>query len=282
MSSSYVCNLIVPGAAKSGTSTLHELLDLHPQISMSTSKEPHHFCRSERFKLGAERHNALFDKSSEISFYGESSTGYLPWPEAAYRAKQNLDDPKIIMVLREPVERTLSHYRWRYQLGLEKRSFLEALREDGRGYDPERPTEYGYTAYLDFSNYSRHCEHWLSVFGRENCLLMDSVQLRQDKSEALEWCFSFLGLPAISLAEMPEDANTTNALGRRSPKVVTRAAKLIPSSLKESEFYIKFRAGILRSAASSPPSEITNEERRFLRTALAEDIEWFQSQFGRG
>ncbi len=180
MNSEYLCNLIVPGAAKSGTSTLHDALNQHPEICMSDSKEPHYFCRFERNTKGPKHHNSLFSQVGGESVFGESSTSYMPWPDAIERISKDLENPKIIIVLRDPISRTFSHWRWRVKLGLEKRSLLQAIKLDGYGYDPEKPDGYGYMAYLQFSNYSKYCPLWIEKFGKENvpdsiglCVFMD-------------------------------------------------------------------------------------------------------------
>ena len=137
-------------------------------IAMSSSKEPHHFSREARYSEGATAHNKLFENKSDALYFGESSTTYLPSPTAAERIARDFDHPKAIIILRHPVARCFSHYRWRYRLGLEKRSFLEAIKNDGHGFDPEQPTEFGYLAYLELSQYARQCQVWEEALGSMN------------------------------------------------------------------------------------------------------------------
>lgn len=279
METEYLCNLVIPGAAKSGTSSLHDFLNLHPNICMSTSKEPHHFCRKDRLSSGARAHNALFSSKDTIEVYGESSTGYLPWSPAADLIAQRLKNPRIIMVLREPVARTFSHYRWRYRLGLEKRTLLEAMRQDGRGYDPERPDRFGYMAYLEFSNYSKHCEYWLKRFGEENCLIINASNLKKDTFNTLQECCHFLSIPGFNEKVEFTDSNVTDNQGLRPTKKITFAAGFLPKSLKSSKIYKDFRSNFLRSRAPVPPSTMTQAELEFATNELAEDIAWYQKRF---
>lgn len=220
--SDYLCNLIIPGAAKSGTSSLHEYLGAHPMISMSSKKEPHHFCLDNRYDEGAKVHNALFEKKPNAQYFGESSTGYLPWRKAAERIVRDLDSPQVIMILRHPVARCFSHYRWRYRLGLEKRSFLEAIQRDGFGYDPEKPTKHGYMAYLEFSQYSRHCTAWQDLFGQNNCLFISSEDMLRDQQSTLDCCFEFLGLPSFRAVGRSDKLRETASLARSPSKTVTK------------------------------------------------------------
>jgi hypothetical protein len=280
MAGEYLCNLVVPGAGKSGTTALHDILDGHPQVQMSSSKEPHFFCLDERFKRGPEYHNALFDASdSSVRIYGESSTGYLVWPQAVERIKHTLERPKIIIVLRDPIGRTVSHYRWRFRLGLEKRDLLSALREDGYGFDPERPAQFGYMAYLQFSHYATYCPMWLDAFGRENCLVIASNGLRSDFKKTAVQIAEFLELDD-SAELQPLESYRTDELATRPAAMMTKAASILPRSWKNKELYHSLREKFLRLIAPTPPDFVSEEARDFLQKVLAEDICFFNAAVG--
>ena len=86
--SKYKCNLVVPGFAKSGTSSLHDYLNLHPDICMSSPKECHFFAINNKYENGCEFHNKIFSYSSDKAlFYGESSTIHSLWEPALKRIK---------------------------------------------------------------------------------------------------------------------------------------------------------------------------------------------------
>ena len=101
-------NLFIPGAAKSGTTSLHELLDLHPNISMSCVKEPHFWTRLEfeNFtKKDIGNYLSLFDEKKNAKYRGESSTGYMVFPSFIEHLKQHYDSqPKFIFILRNPID----------------------------------------------------------------------------------------------------------------------------------------------------------------------------------
>lgn len=278
MPSDYLCNLIVPGAAKSGTSSLHEYLNQHPKICMSRSKEPHHFCRIKKYELGAASHNELFDESCGVQVFGESSTGYMIWPDSIKKISINLDNPKIIMVLRDPVERAFSHYRWRFRLGLEKRSFMEAVDKDGFGYDPEKPDKFGYKAYLQFSQYSKYCPMWLEEFGRNNCLLVSSADLKNEPRKVVNECFSFLSLSSLESVDAVF-ANQTDTAPSMSSSTMKNLASLIPSQLKTSLAYQSLRRKLLVGLAPDAPRNMTSEEEGYVKEVLRDDIDYFNSTF---
>jgi hypothetical protein len=276
MSGDYLCNLVVPGAAKSGTSALHALLDLHPQIAMSREKEPHHFSMASRFAEGAAAHNRLFDHAGETVF-GESSTSYMPWPPAIERLADCLDSPRIIMVLRDPVERTFSHYRWRVTLGLERRSFADAVRESGYGFDPDKPRQWGHESYLQFSKYSVYAPLWLETFGRERVLLLDSADLKANARQTLDACFSFLGVAPFAVDADPS-ANETADLVVRPGRKLRLAARLVPGWLKGG-LYRTMKRRMLEKATPQAPAAMTAEERAMVEAELAPDTAYFNALF---
>ena len=281
MPSDYLCNLVLPGAAKSGTSSLHEYLASHPAITMSASKEPHHFCREDLFARGANAHNDLFRFDPSIRYFGESSTGYLPSAKAAERVARELRAPKAIFLLRDPVERAFSHYRWRFRLGLEKRSFLEAMQIDGFGYDPNRPTRFGYMAYLEFSQYARQVPVWEDALGADACLSISAESLRCDHAGTMARCFAFLDLEPTVDTDSASAHNETDAQGRYTSNSLTMLARMLPNGFKSSRLYQSLRRRILHAGAPIPPATMTAQERTFAETALAEDITWFQARFTR-
>jgi hypothetical protein len=282
MPSDYLCNLVVPGAAKSGTSALHDLLAMHPEVAMSRNKEPHHFCRADKYPGGARTHNALFESKDSARVFGESSTGYLPSPVAAERIANDLSDPRAILLLRHPVDRSFSHYRWRFRLGLEKRSFLDAMREDGYGYNPDKPSEFGYLAYLEFSQYSEQVPRWEAALGVERCLAICSADLRADLDATLARCHDFLGLDHVPCSPDTEGKNETDALGRRPPRRLKRLLRHLPSPLRNSALYKRATKAALKATAPEPPREMTERERAYAEEALAPAISWFEARFPRG
>src|SRR6185312_3684389 len=119
-------NLLIVGAAKAGTTSLHALINRHPAAFMSELKEPRFFAyegeRPEAFG-GPDAHilissivktrseyERLFAGVTDERVVGESSPAYLYSPVAATRIRETIPDAKIIVVLRDPAERAYSHW----------------------------------------------------------------------------------------------------------------------------------------------------------------------------
>lgn len=195
-------NLYIPGAGKSGTSTLHELLNEHPKICMSTRKEPH-FWVSLNFNnytnLEFEKYTDLFNKQN-CHFYGESSTGYLCFPEFLKRIKSYYkDSPKFIIILRNPIDRIYSHYWWLKSLGSENKSLKEAIMHD---FDAEpnmrnKLPEGNFKSYYQFGLYGKWVSKFINEFGSENIHIITTENLKDDPLKTINSCFSFLNLELL-------------------------------------------------------------------------------------
>jgi len=130
-------NLLIVGAAKSGTTSLHNYLKQHPEIFMSNHKEPHFLINKEigenRIPKGVKKLNeysSLFDGSDTFKYRGESSAMYLQFPNIAIKnIKKYLEkDIKIIIMLRNPIDRAFSGYQHVKRFNVdEELTFAQAL-----------------------------------------------------------------------------------------------------------------------------------------------------------
>lgn len=280
MGASYLCNLVIPGAAKSGTSSLHDVLHRHPEISMSTPKEPQHFSFPDRYARGAEYHNALFERAASIRWYGESSQCYMVHEQALERIRQDLDSPKAILLLRHPVERLLSHYRWNYKLGVEKKPLMVAIdsRGDDVSYAPDSQVgmyrERG--GYLAFSRYSRWIPLWRDALGAENVLVLRTEDLRVDQEMVAQRCFRFLGLGAYNVGQAIRK-NSTDKTIRLLPRPVYIATRFVPARIKRLPAYGKMLSRLRSALTRTPPSSLSETENALITTALAADIAFYDA-----
>ncbi len=216
--SAYRCDLVIPGLPKSGTSSFHEYLAQHPAICMSLPKETHHFARSDRWVRGADSHNAIFEHATGTERYcGESSTTYCIWPVAAKRIAANLEGPKVIILMRHPVERTLSHYLWMHRLGFESRPFSEALRTDGESFHPDRDVHGNYGAILRSADMPTTCPNREELFAAEDLLLVSTSDLADSPETTLARVHKFLGLPVQGLVETRADQPNSRPATRGVP-----------------------------------------------------------------
>jgi len=175
-------NLIVIGAQKSGTTSLHYYLNLHPQISMSREKELEFFMEDRNWHKGVEWYKSHF--TTEAKVYGESSpnyTAYPAWDGVPERMYSVIPDTKLIYILRDPIDRMLSQYVQYVAVGLENRPVEIAF----------RVLNY-HNAYARRSRYFMQLQQYLKYFSSSSILIITAEDLLNERRKTLENVFAFL------------------------------------------------------------------------------------------
>ena len=113
------------GVQKGGTTSLHCLLEQHPQVFLPSVKEVHYF--SLNFASGEAWYRSQFASAEPEQRCGEITPYYLFHPQAAARVREALPQAKLIVLLRDPVERTLSQYFHSRRHGFEPLGLEAAL-----------------------------------------------------------------------------------------------------------------------------------------------------------
>lgn len=196
---------LVVGAQKAGTTTLQSLLDLHPKIFLPKPKEVQFF--SLHYVEGLEWYRNHFSAAVSNQCIGEITPYYLFHPFSAERIKTSLGSVRIIILLRDPVSRTISHYRHSCRLGFEDLSFIDALRSEPKRLQAAeiilrlpngRHQQHQECSYLGRSLYRHQVERYWDIFGKNQVLLLSSEDLFSDPWSSLLKIFNFLGLEPIS------------------------------------------------------------------------------------
>jgi len=185
----------IVGAPKAGTTSLFHYLNTHPEIKMSSAKEPNYFSDKELFDQGLyygtsridtlQKYNSLFSGRKKEKLMGESSVSYLYYSEVPKRIKVYNTDSKIIVMLRNPVDRAFSHYLMDYRLGLTSESFESEF---------NKKIGLKFQQYFLLGNYSSQVKRYIDVFGRENIHFIWYSDFKKNTSLELEKVFYFLSL----------------------------------------------------------------------------------------
>jgi hypothetical protein len=201
-------NLFLIGAMKSGTTTLHELLARHPDISMSEPKEPCYFVPPsllethwpEMWRKGfwkaESSYLALFPDKPQARHVGESSTDYTKRPKidgVAARIAAYNPDARFVYIMRDPVERTISHYWHMVELRGEARAPLQAILAEPH--------------YTEVSHYADQLQPYLERFGRERIYALTFEDLKRDPQAAVRAVFAWLG---VATEFVPEDLDAAH------------------------------------------------------------------------
>jgi hypothetical protein len=216
-------NLLIVGAPKCGTTTLHEVLSKHSDIFMSRAKEPGFFSDDRRYARGLDWYSSeFFTKSSDCAFRGESTPWYLYSQSSPERAWRDLGpETRLIVALRNPLDRAISMYWDQVQLGREVRPIDEALTAELRGSPADDPRQ----AYVSGGRYSLYLRGWLSSFPAEQLHVVLFERLVRDPSEELSRLFEFLGVPPEGLTD--RDIPHANPSGGTRFTAVQRAILML-------------------------------------------------------
>lgn len=196
---------VIAGAAKSGTTVLYHCLRQHPEIFMPVLKEPHFFgdLPAAMFGPGDRMHTArkvmrtldeymsLFEKSETGQLCGEASASYLFYPESAVKIKAANQDARIIISLRNPVERAFSSYMHMQRDSRETLSFEEALE---REQDREAAGWEWSWCYKKIGLYAAQVARYLEVFDRERVYVLLYDDFLKDRIGSVKAIYRFLGV----------------------------------------------------------------------------------------
>ena len=218
---SHVCHIycakpdfIIVGAQKSGTTSLHHILVQHGSLTGSKKKEIHFFDRDEIYerKNAFDHYHTYFPFPHQIpkgNLLFETTPIYLYHPKVAARIHDYNPDMKIIIVLRDPVERALSAwtmYHHHFKTGRnakwhDPRSFGEAIKDELSGIDN---TNY-YTdrrAIVRRGIYVDQVERYFASFHQNQILILESKALKQNLADSINLITSFLEIEEEALNPM--------------------------------------------------------------------------------
>ena len=194
----FLPDFFIPGAPKCGTTTLHDLFDKHPKISMSKIKEPGYW-KNKKFNDFSEteisNYKSLFTNKSVLS--GESSTAYMFHDSFIKNIKKHYDTyPKFIFILRNPIERYQSHFNWMKGLGLEKNNIDNSI-SNGCVFNFKEYEDYP-KFYFEFGFYHKWIMRFVLNFGKQNIKLITLEDLINNKISVLNSCYEFLDVNKIN------------------------------------------------------------------------------------
>ena len=198
-------DFIIIGAMKSATSTLHNQLSAQSDIFMSTPKEPNFFSDDGIYSRGLSWYTGLFSGASAKDICGESSTHYtkLPdYPDTIQRLKAAIPRPKLIYVMRHPIERLISHYMHQWSEGVISCDINQAIDR--------------YPELINYSCYGMQISPYLQEFGSEAVLPLFFDDLKNNKDKALNRVGEFIGCtePLIWIDDLAKDNVSSQRIRR--------------------------------------------------------------------
>jgi len=291
-------NFFIVGAQNSGTTSLYGYLKQHPDVFMPALKEPHYFAqitpsREQRYLRTIIRDKAaylrLFDKGRDHKAIGEASPSYLWEPKAPYRIRNAVPHAKIIILLRDPVERAYSHYLMDVREGLQELPFCEALERDWN------QSKKGWSIsqlYVELGLYAEQVRRYLEVFGSQQVLILMFDELANSalngKSVVAD-VLQFLGLSITPLYQIDTSFAENGFAAARWPWArrlaganwVRRAGQILVPIRLGSNHTIKrmvYQRFFVRVVPKPPMDELAGE---WLRSIYDPDLTALEAILGR-
>lgn len=203
-------DFVIIGGTKCGTTSLYEYLCNHPAVLPAAWKEIEYFRYPER---GLDWYLAHFPRlpgGAERFVTGEASTCYFAMSEVPQRLRDAYPNARLIALVRDPIEKAISHCHHDRKIGCEPRSVDAALRREldlleGRAEPWLAADEYWRTerGYVWLGMYAYFLERWRQVFGKEQLLILTSEELYAEPAATLARVHAHLGLPSHDQHDYP-------------------------------------------------------------------------------
>lgn len=278
----------IVGAARSGTTSLDRYLSQHPEIYVTPKKETHFFAADsfpscsgpgdERLSTllvqDEDQYAQLFVDAKGAKAIGESSAFYLCFPSAAQRIARTIPDAKIIITLREPVERLYSAYTFMVRDGRESLGLEEGLnREEERKRSGWEPIWW----YREVSLYYQQVKYYLEVFGPQRVKIVLYNELFANPEQTLREVFAFLNVREdatintsvrYNVSGVPKSRRFYNRLDKfiYNPNGLEKRVKsLIPRHLR-----VAWASKIIGMSVERVPLDARKQAQ--LKTYFAEDV----------
>lgn len=186
---------LIIGAQRSGTTSLMHYIGKHPRVHFRAAREVCYFCHN--YGRGLAWYERKLGRRRPGKLRGEKSPDYMLYREVPRRVARVAPGVKLIVALRDPVERAHSSYK----LGVLRQGETRSIEDAIWGAPTRESTEFaGLTIshYLAFGHYAEQLERWFHFFPREQFFIMHSANLFRRPARQCRRLLAFLGLPPYS------------------------------------------------------------------------------------
>jgi len=217
-SSRVLPDFIIIGTVRSGSTSLYYNICEHPSVSEAAYDEIGYF--DSNYHLGENWYRSMFPtqkimnkirEDTGYSITGEDTPFYFWKKEVAERILSDMPETKLIVILRNPVDRAYSNYNLAVRKNNEKLTFEEAIDEEMEFLSKNsfRETVDRFRSYLTKGMYVNQIKPWLDVFSREQLHFLSTEQMKNEPCETLDLVFKFLSVPSYNIKN-PQERKLAN------------------------------------------------------------------------
>ena len=272
--------IIIGGSTKCATTSVFAYLADHPQISGSKIKESRFFWKGNYplkkegfdFEDGIEMFDSLFDDKTNAKYRLEATPDYLYSSKTASLIKENLKDVRIIFIVRDPIDRVVSWFKFAKQLNLiNANESIDDFIENQFNVEGERIKEQHLHA-VEQGCYGRYLEHYIKIFGRDRIKVIKYEQLTVNPSASLANICDFIEIDSgfyksYDFKVLNQSVNVVNAVAfnkyRDLRRKIRRSFKnIIPENFRQpfTKFFKKFDSIYVNKATSKFEEIVISEK----------------------
>ena len=272
-------NSLCVGAQKAGTTTLHDILNQHPDIYLPASKEAHFFDTDENYEKGLDWWvDTFFSAHNDEKVLGAMTPEYLAYEEVPERIASTLGrDIKIIIILRNPVSRAYSHYLMSKRRGYEDESFEKAIALESERIQ-KGDFERSHFSYISRGKYYEQVKRYMDIFPKENILILRFEEdFLKNREETITKVLDFLDLAYMPLVVDMKSNKATQPKFKAISKLIygdNVLKKVLRTFVKSSKIKVTINQFIdkLNQTEKSIPKLTNHEKSFFLNQFFLEDI----------
>ncbi len=191
-------DFIIAGTQKGGTTALDEYFRTHQNICMADKKEVHFFDEDRYFEKKSPnylKYHKYFSPNDYSQVIGEATPIYMYWNKAIERIHVYNPQLKLIIILRNPIDRAFSHWNMERDKGRESRTFLKAILDEDSKINSPNYSQNKILSYLDRGYYSQQIKNIYNYFNKNQLLILRSEDLRENPDNTLMNIAGFLSIP---------------------------------------------------------------------------------------
>ncbi|MEM6613627.1 MAG: sulfotransferase [Cyanobacteria bacterium P01_C01_bin.72] len=275
-------NFLIIGAAKSGTTALHKYLQQHPQIYMTPNKETNFFAfegQEINFQgIGDEAlkefsitnlssYEAEFSGASQELGIGEACPSYLYYPQAASRIKKYIPNVRLVVMLRNPIERAYANFLHTIRDNREPHtSFALALQDEATRI--ANNWEW-FWHYIQVGFYGKQLQHYYKIFASDQIKVYLYEDLKANAIATLQDIFRFIEVDSTFVPDMTLRPNKSGmAKNKLLHRILTKPNPI--KTLLKPLFPAQLRQKIQHQNLNTP--QISHEVRQYLLDLYRADI----------
>ena len=268
-------DFFIVGAPKAGTTSLYHYLSEHPETDMSILKEPNYFSeksikdndlyyKSYPIKK-LSRYHSLFKNNNLIK--GEASVSYLYYKDVAKSIKAYNSSARIIIMLRDPIERAFSHYLMDFRLGLINDTFENIIFQKSNLSNSKTY----FQQYVKLGEYTNQIKRYFNEFPSEQILVVDYDDFKNKTSDIVKKVYKFLKIDINFSPELNNKHNARFIVNNRLLKFLF--SKIIIRKAMNLIFPKFIKSFIKNQFFNNKPPILLSSSRLYLRQYFKKDVE---------